>query len=110
MAADYSCRRNHTNMGKVSQKATVFVHNLPEKMHWKGLWATFAHHGDVIPMKRSRKVARHIGERLPKTRLGVDNLKNQDSSQRLRTQPGMRTIALTVIQPDKLKTYYEKRR
>ncbi|KAK9044791.1 hypothetical protein V6N11_058683 [Hibiscus sabdariffa] len=37
---------------------TVFMNNLPEKMHWKGLWATFAHHGDVsdafIPMKRSK--------------------------------------------------------
>ncbi|KAK8626628.1 hypothetical protein V6N13_134264 [Hibiscus sabdariffa] len=44
--------------GKVSQATTVFVHNLPEKMHWKGLWATFAHHGDVmdtfILVKRSR--------------------------------------------------------
>ncbi|KAL4387398.1 hypothetical protein GQ457_09G014430 [Hibiscus cannabinus] len=40
------------------QPATIFIHNLPEKMHWKGLWATFAHHGEVIdafiPRKRSR--------------------------------------------------------
>ncbi|KAL4342095.1 hypothetical protein GQ457_08G017320 [Hibiscus cannabinus] len=40
------------------QLATIFVHNLPEKTHWKGLWAAFGHHGEVIdafiPMKRSR--------------------------------------------------------
>ncbi|KAK8699606.1 hypothetical protein V6N13_115689 [Hibiscus sabdariffa] len=40
------------------QPTTIFIHNLPEKMHWKGLWATFAHHGEVIdafiPRKRSR--------------------------------------------------------
>ncbi|KAK8675404.1 hypothetical protein V6N13_033471 [Hibiscus sabdariffa] len=39
------------------QTTTIFIHNLPEKMHWKGLWATFGHHGDVIdafiPTKRS---------------------------------------------------------
>ncbi|KAK8617135.1 hypothetical protein V6N13_117102 [Hibiscus sabdariffa] len=38
---------------------TIFIHNLPEKMHWKGLWATFRDHGDVIdafiPTKRSRR-------------------------------------------------------
>ncbi|KAK8617901.1 hypothetical protein V6N13_080814 [Hibiscus sabdariffa] len=45
---------------KISQPATVFVHNLPEKMHWKGLWATFGHHGNVIdafiPMKEAKSV------------------------------------------------------
>ncbi|KAK8595311.1 hypothetical protein V6N13_016686 [Hibiscus sabdariffa] len=30
------------------QPTTIFIHNLPEKMHWKGLWATFGHHGEVI--------------------------------------------------------------
>ncbi|KAK8617918.1 hypothetical protein V6N13_080822 [Hibiscus sabdariffa] len=43
---------------KISQPATVFVHNFPEKMHWKGLWATFGHHGNVIdafiPMKEAK--------------------------------------------------------
>ncbi|KAK8684001.1 hypothetical protein V6N13_040039 [Hibiscus sabdariffa] len=40
------------------EAATVFIHNLPEKLHWKGLWAAFGHHGDVldafIPLKRSK--------------------------------------------------------
>ncbi|KAK8606598.1 hypothetical protein V6N13_030876 [Hibiscus sabdariffa] len=38
---------------------TLFVHNISEKLHWKGLWAAFGHHGEVldafIPKKRSRK-------------------------------------------------------
>ncbi|KAL4342271.1 hypothetical protein GQ457_08G027490 [Hibiscus cannabinus] len=37
---------------------TVYVHNLSEKIHWKGLWTAFGHHGDVIdafiPKKRSK--------------------------------------------------------
>ncbi|KAL4353929.1 hypothetical protein GQ457_06G004130 [Hibiscus cannabinus] len=44
---------------RANQVTTLFIHNLLEKMHWKGLWATFGHHGDVvdtfIPAKRSRK-------------------------------------------------------
>ncbi|KAK8606858.1 hypothetical protein V6N13_052612 [Hibiscus sabdariffa] len=44
---------------RANQVTTLFIHNLPKKMHWKGLWATFGHHGDVvdafIPKKRSRK-------------------------------------------------------
>ncbi|KAL4342616.1 hypothetical protein GQ457_08G035060 [Hibiscus cannabinus] len=38
---------------------TLFVFNLPEKLHWKGLWALFSYHGDVldayIPSKRSKE-------------------------------------------------------
>ncbi|KAA3468077.1 delta-cadinene synthase isozyme XC1 [Gossypium australe] len=37
---------------------TVFVYNIPTSMHWKGLWALFGYHGNVvdafIPTKRSR--------------------------------------------------------
>ncbi|KAH1115510.1 hypothetical protein J1N35_008888 [Gossypium stocksii] len=36
---------------------TVFVYNIPDSMHWKGLWALFRFHGNVvdafIPAKRS---------------------------------------------------------
>ncbi|KAK8583366.1 hypothetical protein V6N13_022072 [Hibiscus sabdariffa] len=43
---------------KVALPMIVFVHNLPERMHWKGLWTSLAHHGDVIdafiPKKRSK--------------------------------------------------------
>ncbi|KAK8613156.1 hypothetical protein V6N13_100929 [Hibiscus sabdariffa] len=44
-------------MVKGKQPTTTFIHNLPEKMQWKGLWVTFAHHDEVIdafiPRKRS---------------------------------------------------------
>ncbi|KAL4388815.1 hypothetical protein GQ457_09G007360 [Hibiscus cannabinus] len=37
---------------------SVFVSNLPPRLHWKGLWATFAHHGEVvdafIPLKKTK--------------------------------------------------------
>ncbi|KAK8656377.1 hypothetical protein V6N13_098330 [Hibiscus sabdariffa] len=37
---------------------TIFVSYLPRRLHWQGLWASFAHHGDVldtfIPAKLSR--------------------------------------------------------
>ncbi|KAH1055310.1 hypothetical protein J1N35_033375 [Gossypium stocksii] len=36
---------------------TIFVYNIPDSMHWKGLWALFQFHGNVvdafIPAKRS---------------------------------------------------------
>ncbi|KAB2085563.1 hypothetical protein ES319_A05G406400v1 [Gossypium barbadense] len=27
---------------------TVFVKNIPVAMHWKGLWALFSYHGEVL--------------------------------------------------------------
>ncbi|KAK8603682.1 hypothetical protein V6N13_096156 [Hibiscus sabdariffa] len=46
-----------------SKIIAVFVSNLPPRLHWKGLWATFAHHGDVldtfIPLKNSKDVSRY---------------------------------------------------
>ncbi|KAL4271771.1 hypothetical protein GQ457_13G005590 [Hibiscus cannabinus] len=40
------------------QAHLVFVSNLPPRFHWKGLWETFAHHGEVvdafIPLKKSK--------------------------------------------------------
>ncbi|KAL4291391.1 hypothetical protein GQ457_14G020120 [Hibiscus cannabinus] len=42
---------------KMKIVSTLFVCNIPEKFHWKGLWAAFGHHGDVvdafIPNKRT---------------------------------------------------------
>ncbi|KAL4326266.1 hypothetical protein GQ457_11G028620 [Hibiscus cannabinus] len=42
---------------KMKTISTLFVCNIPEKFHWKGLWAAFGHHGDVvdafIPNKRT---------------------------------------------------------
>ncbi|KAK8661836.1 hypothetical protein V6N13_091427 [Hibiscus sabdariffa] len=41
------------------QSISVFVENIPNAMHWKGLWHAFARHGDVtdtyIPRKLSRR-------------------------------------------------------
>lgn len=38
---------------------TVFVYNILDSMHWKGLWALFRFHGNVldafIPAKKSMK-------------------------------------------------------
>ncbi|KAH1091797.1 hypothetical protein J1N35_019054 [Gossypium stocksii] len=51
---------------------TIFVYNIPNSMHWKGLWALFGYHGDVvdafIPSKRCRygkrfRVVRFSNER-----------------------------------------------
>ncbi|KAK8683777.1 hypothetical protein V6N13_039826 [Hibiscus sabdariffa] len=44
--------------GRENQSVSVFVENIPNAMHWKGLWHAFARHGDVtdtfIPRKLSR--------------------------------------------------------
>ncbi|KAK8677014.1 hypothetical protein V6N13_142571 [Hibiscus sabdariffa] len=51
------CSGNNGNQ-HLSGAVTVFVSNLPPRLHWQGLWAAFAHHGDVvdafIPAKRSQ--------------------------------------------------------
>ncbi|KAK8699945.1 hypothetical protein V6N13_018353 [Hibiscus sabdariffa] len=33
--------------GKNNQAVTIYVNNIPEKLHWKGLWQTFGRHGEV---------------------------------------------------------------
>ncbi|TYH95086.1 hypothetical protein ES332_A12G083300v1 [Gossypium tomentosum] len=39
-------------------QVTLFVSNIPETMHWKGLWALFNYHGEVkdafIPIKKNK--------------------------------------------------------
>ncbi|KAL4378544.1 hypothetical protein GQ457_02G017040 [Hibiscus cannabinus] len=49
-------------MTRGAELVTVFVSNIPPRMHWQGLWATFARHGEVvdsfIPSKRSRAGSR----------------------------------------------------
>ncbi|KAK8635913.1 hypothetical protein V6N13_004626 [Hibiscus sabdariffa] len=37
---------------------TLFVENIPENMHWKGLWFSFARHGDVVSVFIARKRSR----------------------------------------------------
>ncbi|KAK8598053.1 hypothetical protein V6N13_095445 [Hibiscus sabdariffa] len=34
---------------------SLFIFNLPEKLHWKGLWVLFSYHGDVLDAFISRK-------------------------------------------------------
>ncbi|KAK8577113.1 hypothetical protein V6N13_122108 [Hibiscus sabdariffa] len=41
------------------QTFTLFIENLPEKLHWQGLWFAFGRHGDAvdafIPRKRNAR-------------------------------------------------------
>ncbi|KAK8533418.1 hypothetical protein V6N13_026123 [Hibiscus sabdariffa] len=61
----------------LSGVVTVFVSNLPPRLHWQGLWAAFAHHGDVvdafIPAKRSQD----------ENRFGFVRLANMNDAQRV---------------------------
>ncbi|KAL4291680.1 hypothetical protein GQ457_14G004930 [Hibiscus cannabinus] len=34
---------------------SLYVENLPEHLHWKGLWLSFARHGDVVDVYIARK-------------------------------------------------------
>ncbi|KAK8713567.1 hypothetical protein V6N13_148780 [Hibiscus sabdariffa] len=37
---------------------SLFVENIPDGMHWKGLWFTFARHGDVDSVYIAKKISR----------------------------------------------------
>ncbi|KAE8726405.1 hypothetical protein F3Y22_tig00006992pilonHSYRG00035 [Hibiscus syriacus] len=37
---------------------TLFVENIPKAMHWKGLWFTFARHGEVVKVFMARKLSK----------------------------------------------------
>ncbi|KAK8560975.1 hypothetical protein V6N13_026410 [Hibiscus sabdariffa] len=58
--ASSSSRKEQGRIGLHFRKEGVplFIFNLPEKLHWKGLWVLFSYHGDVldafIPRKRSK--------------------------------------------------------
>ncbi|KAL4340946.1 hypothetical protein GQ457_08G022140 [Hibiscus cannabinus] len=54
-----NCSLGYQSTNKEDEgQVTLFVYNLPDKLHWKGLWTLFSHHGDVkdafIPKKRSQ--------------------------------------------------------
>ncbi|KAK8604717.1 hypothetical protein V6N13_099648 [Hibiscus sabdariffa] len=38
-----------------ARTVTLIVFNLHEKLHWKGLWFLFSHHGEVVGSFISRK-------------------------------------------------------
>ncbi|KAL4297063.1 hypothetical protein GQ457_12G027510 [Hibiscus cannabinus] len=66
--------------GKNQQIFTLFVENLPEKLHWQGLRHAFGRFGDVldafIASKRNRR-GRRFGRR-------IDAEKNNRKDERLR--------------------------
>ncbi|KAK8633330.1 hypothetical protein V6N13_014176 [Hibiscus sabdariffa] len=37
---------------------SLFVENLPESLHWKGVWFAFARHGEVVNVYITRKRSR----------------------------------------------------
>ncbi|KAK8595499.1 hypothetical protein V6N13_016866 [Hibiscus sabdariffa] len=70
----------------IQQVVTLFVHNLPNRLHWKGLWHVFARHGDVIDALRAMErlnglviygnkilvaLAKYSGRMQPKKRIVV---------------------------------------
>ncbi|KAK8560598.1 hypothetical protein V6N13_083035 [Hibiscus sabdariffa] len=40
------------------RSVSIFVENIPTRMHWKGLWHLFARHGDVFATYIDRKLSR----------------------------------------------------
>ncbi|KAK8689158.1 hypothetical protein V6N13_087883 [Hibiscus sabdariffa] len=55
---------------------SLFVENISEKMHWKGLWHSFARHGDVVDAYIARKLSR--GRR----RFGFVRMNGQEEAER----------------------------
>ncbi|KAL4388115.1 hypothetical protein GQ457_09G030790 [Hibiscus cannabinus] len=40
------------------QVISLFVENIPKTLHWKGLWFSFARHGEVVDAYIARKLSR----------------------------------------------------
>ncbi|KAL4367637.1 hypothetical protein GQ457_05G034840 [Hibiscus cannabinus] len=56
---------------------SLFVENLPENLHWKGLWFAFARHGEVVNVYIARKRSRW-GKRF-----GFVRMKNLEEADRV---------------------------
>ncbi|KAK8511064.1 hypothetical protein V6N12_033346 [Hibiscus sabdariffa] len=56
---------------------SLFVENLPERLHWKGLWFAFARHGEVVNVYIARKKSR--GDK----RFGFVRMKNLEETNRV---------------------------
>ncbi|KAL4387841.1 hypothetical protein GQ457_09G016630 [Hibiscus cannabinus] len=56
---------------------SLFVENLPERLHWKGLWFAFARHGEVVNVYIARKKSRG-GKRF-----GFVRMKNLEEADRV---------------------------
>ncbi|KAH1037923.1 hypothetical protein J1N35_039666 [Gossypium stocksii] len=52
-------RRGRENPRGRKNLKTVFAYNIPDSMHWKGLWVIYSFYGNVvdafIPAKRSKE-------------------------------------------------------
>ncbi|KAK8607831.1 hypothetical protein V6N13_023281 [Hibiscus sabdariffa] len=56
---------------------SLFVENLPERLHWKGFWFAFARHGDVMSVYIARRRSRG-GKRF-----GFVRMKNSEEADRV---------------------------
>ncbi|KAL4290530.1 hypothetical protein GQ457_14G023320 [Hibiscus cannabinus] len=56
---------------------SLFVENLPERLHWKGLWHSFSRHDDVVNVYIARKRSR--GGR----RFGFVRMKDKEDAERV---------------------------
>ncbi|KAL4309665.1 hypothetical protein GQ457_01G010940 [Hibiscus cannabinus] len=71
---DFGEDRVYNNKQEV---VSLFVENLPETLHWKGLWFSFARHGDVVNAYITRK--RNRGGK----RFGFVRMKNLKEAERV---------------------------
>ncbi|KAL4342458.1 hypothetical protein GQ457_08G019930 [Hibiscus cannabinus] len=69
-------RRNQDEKGSHGI-VSLFVENLPEQLHWKGLWHSFARHGDVVNVYIERKRSRRG------RRFGFVRMKNKEDAERV---------------------------
>ncbi|KAK8707435.1 hypothetical protein V6N13_058496 [Hibiscus sabdariffa] len=57
--AEQKCSGQAEQKGSlVDGPTTIFIHNIPTRILWRGLWATFAHHGDMIDTFFPKKLSR----------------------------------------------------
>ncbi|KAH1048496.1 hypothetical protein J1N35_039280 [Gossypium stocksii] len=74
---------------------TVFVYNIPTSMHWKGLWALFGYHGEVVDAFIPTKMCRN-GKRF-----GFVRFSNERDVQREQEQ------SVDLVQEDKSEERFE---
>ncbi|KAK8479146.1 hypothetical protein V6N11_055346 [Hibiscus sabdariffa] len=53
---------DRSSVAAKEEGVTLFVSNLPEKLHWKGLWALFSYHGDVLDLTFRVREVREVKE------------------------------------------------
>ncbi|KAL4272375.1 hypothetical protein GQ457_13G028830 [Hibiscus cannabinus] len=87
-----SVREHYQNNKANNKTTTVYVSNLPPRLHWQGLWFAFARHGEVvdafIPLKKNRSGSR----------FGFVRFSNLENAQRAIVKP---TISKNVAPSEK---------